>query len=69
MCIDLEDAGVRAWDLTFDEQTQKRRPREVVRNMLHMTRIRKFPGSSQKAKESRDHLRNKLWDEKLQMDV
>ena len=27
MCIDLDDKPTKAWDLTFDEQIQKRRPR------------------------------------------
>ena len=68
MCIDLEDKGARAWD-AFDEQTQKRRPRDVGRDLLHMTSCRTFSGSSQKAKQVREHLRNKFWNEKLQMDV
>ena len=67
MCIDLEDKGLRAWNLAFDE-TQKCRPRDVVRDLLHMTSCRTFSGSSQKARQVRDHLRNKFWDEKLQMD-
>ena len=46
VCIDLEDQGNRGWDLTVDETTQKRRPREVVRDMLHMTKCRKIPDSS-----------------------
>ena len=67
LCIDLEDKGLRAWNLAFDE-TQKRRPRDVVRDLLHMASCRTFSGSSQKARQVRDHLRNKFWDEKLQMD-
>ena len=65
ICIDLEDKGPRAWDMTIDDETQKRRPSETVRNMLHLTRCRKIPDSSKKATSIRDHLRNKFWKEKL----
>ena len=57
ICIDLEGTGMRAWDLTVDEQTQKQHPREVVRNMLHVTSCRTFSGSSQKARQVQDHLK------------
>ena len=65
ICIDLDDKGLRVCDLTSDEETQRRRPREVVRNMLYMTNCRKFPDSSRKASQIRDHLKNKFWNEKL----
>jgi len=65
VCIDLEDQGNRGWDLTVDETTQKRRPREVVRNMLHMTKCRKIPDSSRKATQIRDNFKNKFWNETL----
>ena len=41
----LDDKGLRAWDLTFNEETQRQHARVVVRNMLWMTSCRKFPGS------------------------
>ena len=68
VCIDLEDKGMRAWDLAFVEHTQKQHPREVVRSMLHMTGCRTFSGGSQKAREVQDCLKNKFWDKKLLLD-
>ena len=55
---------MKVCDLTFDEQTQKQHPREVLRRMLHMTGCRTFSGSSQDAGQARDHIINKFWDEK-----
>ena len=65
ICIDLDDKGLRAWDLTFNEETQRQHARAVVRNMLCMTSCRKFPDSLKKACQIRDHLKTKFWNEQL----
>ncbi len=64
VCIALNDSCLNAWDVTYDVNMQKKRPRDVVCDLLHMTRCRKIPDSSKKAQQVRDHLKQKLWNEK-----
>ena len=65
ICIDLNDRGTPAWDLSINNETQRKRPREEVRDLLHMTRCRCIPDSSKSAVKIRDCLKKKFWDEKL----
>lgn len=64
LCIEVSDQGRLAWDVTYDPMTNKKRPREVIQNMLHMTKCKKVPDNSRNASVIRDCLKNKFWDEK-----
>eukprot|EP00112_Aurelia_sp_Birch-Aquarium-sp1_P024670 Seg7883.2 transcript_id=Seg7883.2/GoldUCD/mRNA.D3Y31 product="hypothetical protein" protein_id=Seg7883.2/GoldUCD/D3Y31 len=64
LCIDVCDQGRLAWDVTYDPMTNKKRPREVIRNMLHMTKCKKVVDNSRNATIIRDCLKKKFWDEK-----
>ena len=64
LCIDVGDQGKIAWDATYDPMTNKKRPKEVIQNMLHMTRCRKVADNSRNTTIIRDCLKNKFWDEK-----
>ena len=64
LCIDVSDQGRLAWDVTYDPVTNKKRPREVIQDMLHMTRCKKVADNSRNAAIIRDCLKNKFWGEK-----
>ena len=64
LSIDVCDQGRLAWAVAYDPMTSKKRPREVIQNMLHMTRCKKVAEDSQKAIIIRDCLKNNFWDAK-----
>ena len=64
LCIDLDDKAQKSWDLSYDPSTNKRQPREVACNMLHLTKCRRVADNSTNASLIRDGLKKKFWDEK-----
>ena len=65
ICIDLEDKPLKVWDLAFDESCNKERPRETIRDILHMTSSTYNPKSSHKATLKRNYLKDRFWSEQL----
>ena len=64
ICIDMEDKAPTSWDLRFDTETQKKRPREAVRELLNMRNCRRMRDTSIEAKAVRECLKSKFWSEK-----
>ena len=64
ICIDLEAKAPIAWDLRFDANTQQKRPREAVRELLSMRNCRRMRDTSVEAKAVRECLKSKFWSEK-----
>ena len=69
ICIDMEDKGVRNWDVGYDQRTNRRRPVTEIRDLLHMTKCRKTPDACINAASIRDLLKSEFWQEKQKCDV
>ena len=63
ICIDFGENIPRNLDLTLNPATQQRRPRDVIRNLLHMTRSRPTRTSTKSATLIRNALAEKFWKE------
>ena len=63
ICIELEDKAQISWDLSFDAETQKKRPQEVVRELLQMRGCRRRRDTSSEAEAVRECLTSKFWSE------
>ena len=66
ICIAMGDIIPRNIDLTIDPSTNKRRPRNELREVLQMTNInqRCFGTNSAEAKSIRDDLAERFWEER-----
>ena len=66
ICIEMEDIIPRNIDLTIDPSSNKRRPRNELREVLQMTNInqRYFGTNYAEAKSIRDCLAERFWEEK-----
>lgn len=64
ICIDMDDKINKNWDAGYDPKTNKRRPQDQVKDLLHMTKCRKVPDTCKSATKIRDCLKNKFWKEK-----
>ena len=69
ICIKREDTLSNQLDLTIDPETNERRPREVIREILNMRNCQKVPDNSRQAARIRDALTQMLWQEKQGLDV
>ena len=61
MCIEMGDVGQKNWDLRNDASTNKERPRELVRDMLHMRSCSELKNKNPTA--VRNKLRENFWEE------
>ena len=61
ICIEKGDKISRNLDLTIDPQTNERKPREAIRDQLHMTACKKVLDTCIQAARIRDALTEKLW--------
>lgn len=59
--IEKGDTISRNLDLTIDPQTNERKPREAIRDQLHMTACKKVVDTCIQAGRIRDALTEKLW--------
>ena len=64
ICIDRGDTSLRQWDLSKDPQTNKRRPREEVRDLICMRNCRRIADPNSQACRIREALKQKFWLEK-----
>lgn len=64
ICIEKGDTISRNLDLTIDPQTNERKPREAIRDQLHMTACKKVEDTCIQAGRIRDALTEKLWGER-----
>ena len=62
ICIEKGDTISRNLDLTIDPQTNERKPRDAIRDQLHMTACKKVLDTCIQAARIRDALTEKLWD-------
>ena len=71
VCIELGDMTPRKWDMTVDDITNKRRPQNDIRDVLHITNInQKYLGNCpQLAKKIRDIIADKFWEEKQRYEM
>ena len=66
ICIAKNDQLPAQLDLSIDPATLQRRPRDVVRNLLDMTRSVPAPNTNKQAAKVRNCLMRKFWSEKQQ---
>ena len=64
VCIARGDTIPKNLDLSIDPNTNEKRKREIVRELLQMRECRKVKDTSEKAEKIRDALVEKLWSEK-----
>ena len=64
ICIEKGDTISRNLDLTIDPQTNERKPRQAIRDQLHMTACNKVVDTCIQAGRIRDTLTDKLWGER-----
>ena len=67
ICIDLNDNIKKHWDAGYDPKTNKRRPQDQVRDLLHMTKCKRVPDTCKNAAKIRDCLKDKFWKENKDM--
>ena len=64
LCIDHRDTALRQWDLSKDPVSNKRRPREEVRELLMMRNCQRVSDTNHQAFRVREALKRKFWLEK-----
>ena len=64
ICIEMEDIIPRNINLTIDLSSNKRRPRNELREVLHMTDINQRYFGTNSAKSIRDYLADRFWEER-----
>lgn len=65
VCIAQGDSLPRKLDLSVDPNSQEKRNREHLRELLQMTECRKIHSTTAQAQKVRDALSEKLWNEKI----
>lgn len=65
ICIRRGDVNLRQWDLTCDTKTNQRRPGDVVRDMLQMSKCQRLCDTNKQAEKVRDTLKEKFAREKV----
>ena len=69
ICIAKEDTISKSLDLTIDPQTNERKPREAIRDQLHMTSCEKVVDTCIQASRIRDALADKFWGKEISNQV
>ena len=64
ICIRRGDVNLHRWDIQYDAKTTRRRPRELVRQLLHMTQCPPLRDTNRLAENVRSVLAKKFYQEK-----
>ena len=66
LCISLGDTAPRHWDINVDPETNRMRPRNIVRELLQMRKCRPTKDSSKEAVKIRNYLQDLFANEREQ---
>ena len=61
LCIKLNNRGLRTWDLSKGPNSNRKRPQEIVRELLQMRQQKPVYNRNPKAERIRDTLKDKFW--------
>ena len=63
LCIKLNNSELRTWDLSKEPNSNRKRPQEIVRELLQMRQQKPVYNRNPKAERIRDTLKDKFWTE------